>query len=215
MADPTFQIVFRGKILAGFERSQVRDNLARLFRSDPTRIDALLDAPKTVLKGGLARDAAGRYQEMLRQAGIMVAVIGESPQQAPEAAAPTAPPAPITSTESTPAPVEAPPVPQAPSGLTLAEAGAVLVPPPSRQQASFDTSGMSLAEVGVVLVERRPPPIPDFDLSAFGLAPPGDPIDNTPRPAPLAVDTSSLSLSEQPPESEEEPTELQRLLSSE
>ena len=78
MAEPTFQIVFRGKILGGFDRAQVRANLAQMFRSEPARIDALLDAPKTVLKSGLTRDAANRYQEALRAAGIMVAVIGES-----------------------------------------------------------------------------------------------------------------------------------------
>lgn len=212
MADPSFQIVFRGKILGGFDRDQVRSNLARLFRSDPTRIDALLDAPKTVLKSGLTRDAASRYQETLRQAGIMVAVIGESPQPGPEAAAPAPldPPATAPST-----PVAPPPVPAPLPGLALAEPGALLLAPRERVQADFDTRGMTLADPGVVLVEHRPPAAPDFDLSGFDLAPAGDPIDASPRAAPRAFDTSALSLSERPPQVEEEPSELQKLLSSE
>lgn len=209
MAEPTFQIVFRGKILGGFDRDQVRANLAQLFRSDPARIDAMLDAPKTVLKSGLTRDAAGRYQDALRQAGIMVAVIGESPAGLPAAVA-GAPAEATTPVEH----VAPPPVPEPPSGLTLAEPGAALLPPQQRLKAEIDTSAMSLAEPGVVLVDHLPPPRPEFDLSALDLAPAGDPIDMTPRAQPLEVDTSAFSLSEQPEEVEAPPTELQKLLSS-
>lgn len=206
MSEPTFQIVFRGKILGGFDREQVKSNLMRLFRSDGDRIEALLSAPKTVLKSGLARDAAARYQDALRQAGIMVAVMGEGPlvAEAPPASVP--PPAVAHS--------EPPPVPQAPAGLTLAEAGAQLLPPSERKKAEIDTSALSLAEVGAVLVDHRPPPRPEFDLSGIDLAPVGDPIDLKPRPAPLAIDTSALSVVEVPAQAEKPPSELHKLLTS-
>lgn len=208
MSEPTFQIVFRGKILGGFDRAQVKSNLVQLFRSDGDRIEALLNAPKTVLKSGLDRDAAARYQEALRQAGIMVAVIGESPIMAdiPAPAAPVSPPV--------VARVEPPPVPEPPPGLTLAEVGARLLPPKERQRAEIDTSALSLAEAGAVLADHLPPPKPEFDLDGFDLAPPGDPIDSTPRPAPLAIDTSALSVVEVPVETERAPSELHKLLTS-
>jgi hypothetical protein len=200
MSEPTFQIVFRGKILGGFDREQVKANLARLFRSDGERIEALLAAPKTVLKSGLARDAAARYQEALRQAGIMVAVIGEGPITA------DIPPQVVE--------VQPPPVPEPPSGLTLAEVGAQLLPPRVRERAEIDTSALSLAAVGAVLADHLPPPKPEFDLAGLDLAPPGDPIDLTPRPAPLAIDTSALSVVEVPAAVERAPSELHKLLTS-
>ncbi len=208
MSEPTFQIVFRGKILGGFDREQVKANLVRLFRSDGERIEALLAAPKTVLKSGLARDAAARYQEALRQAGIMVAVIGEGPIVADI-------PAPVASVPPPASPqVEPPPVPEPPSGLTLAEVGAQLLPPQSRPHAEFDTSALSLAAVGAVLADHCPQPKPEFDLAGFDLAPPGDPIDLTPRPAPLTIDTSALSVVEVPVQAEKPPSELHKLLTS-
>ena len=207
MSEPTFQIVFRGKILGGFDREQVKANLMRLFRSDGERIEALLAAPKTVLKAGLARDAAARYQDALRQAGIMVAVIGEGPVVSEIPAPAASVPPPVT-------PVEPPPVPAPPPGLTLAEAGAQLLPPQVRPRAEFDTSALSLAAVGAVLADQRPPPRPEFNLSGIDLAPVGDPIDLTPRPPPLAIDTSALSVVEVPAAVEKPPSELHKLLTS-
>lgn len=208
MSEPTFQIVFRGKILGGFDREQVKANLVRLFRSDGERIEALLAAPKTVLKSGLARDAAARYQEALRQAGIMVAVIGEGPIMADIPAHPASVPPPAV------VEVQPPPAPEPPSGLTLAEVGAQLLPPQVRERAEIDTSALSLAAVGAVLADHRPPPKPEFDLAGLDLAPPGDPIDLTPRPAPLAIDTSALSVVEVPAAVERSPSELHKLLTS-
>lgn len=224
MAEPTFQIVFRGKILGGFDRAQVRSNLAQMFRSDPARIDALLDAPKTVLKTGLTREAANRYQEALRAAGIMVAVIGEGPAEAaPVAVTPGAPasaaaPGPAATVAATAAAALATPTAEAPAAtagtLTLAEVGVRLLPPKPRVEAAIDTSGMSLAAPGTVLADHKPVPPPQIDLSALDLAPVGEPIDKTPRAPPRAIDTSALSLAERPPEPESEPSELQKLLSS-
>lgn len=223
MSEPTFQIVFRGKILAGFDREQVRANLSRLFKIEPARVDAMLDAPKIVLKTGLGKDAASRYQEALRQAGIMVAVMGES---APTAAPAPTPPASAMATtreivpvpepgSAAPSPGPAEPTPNSPaSGLTLAEPGVQLLPPQERPKAEFDTSGLSLAQPGVILVEKRPVIAPEFDLSDMSLGNADEPIVPQHRPKPAAIDTSALSLAEQPQEVEKPLTELQKLLTS-
>lgn len=216
MNEPTFQIVFRGKILGGFDRNQVRANLSRLFKIDESRADALLDAPKTVLKTGLGKDAAARYQEALRQAGIMVAVIGESsPPSVVEA--PPKPSSMATTREIVPVPAPAATLPAeaiAPQGMTLAEPGAQLLPTQVRKRAEIDTSALSLAQPGAVLIEKRDIQPPEFDLSGISIASGTDPIDTRPKPAKAAIDTSALSLAEQPQEVEKPLTELQKLLLS-
>lgn len=200
--------MFRGKILGGFDREQVKANLVRLFRSDGERIEALLAAPKTVLKSGLGRAMRLRAtrKRCVRRA---FAVIGEGPIVADI-------PAPVASVPPPASPqVEPPPVPEPPSGLTLAEVGAQLLPPQSRPHAEFDTSAWSLAACfGAVLADHCPQPKPEFDLAGLDLAPPGDPIDLTPRPAPLTIDTSALSVVEVPVQAEKPPSELHKLLTS-
>jgi hypothetical protein len=233
MSEPTYQIVFRGKILGGFDREQVRANLSRLFKIDPARVDAMLDAPKTVLKTGVGKDAASRYQEALRQAGIMVAVMGESaatsaspPLGAPSTLATTreiapvpepvsAPRAPVaTQAIGTPAPPAPPPAESTVSGLTLAEPGVQLLPPQVRSKAEIDTSALSLAQPGVVLVEKRQVTAPQYDLSGISLGNADEPIIPQHKAQPAAIDTSALSLAEQAPEVEKPLTELQKLLTS-
>jgi hypothetical protein len=233
MSEPTFQIVFRGKILGGFDREQVRENLSRLFKIDPARVDAMLDAPKTVLKTGLGKDAASRYQEALRQAGIMVAVIGES--AAPSAAAPFAAPSMMATTREivpvpepgsvphspvavesidTPTPAAPAPAESTTAGLTLAEPGVQLLPPQLRTKAEIDTSALSLAQPGVVLVEKRHVAAPEYDLSGITLGNADEPIIPQHKPKPAAIDTSALTLAEQPQEVEKPLTELQKLLTT-
>ena len=214
MNEPTYQIVFRGKILGGFDRDQVRANLSRLFKIDESRVDMLLDAPKTVLKAGLGKDAASRYQEALRQAGIMVAVIGEVSATVSSEEPPVTLSAMAKTREIQPIP--APPAAEAPaaSGLTLAEPGVQLLPPQVRKRAEIDTSALTLAQPGVVLVEKRELAKPEFDLSRISIASGTDPIDARPKPAAAAIDTSGLSLAEQPPAAEKALTELQKLLLS-
>jgi hypothetical protein len=224
MSEPTFQIVFRGKILGGFDRDQVRANLSRLFKIDAARVDAMLDAPKTVLKTGLVKDAAGRYQEALRQAGIMVAVIGEAN---PTSATPdpgSAPSSLSTTREIVPVPQAAgvpgsslPPGPASAtptSGLTLAEPGVQLLPPQSRPKAEIDTSSLTLAQPGVILVEKRQVVAPQYDISNMTLGNADEPIIPQHKPEPAAIDTSALSLAEQPQQVEKPLTELQKLLTS-
>jgi len=220
MSEPTFQIVFRGKILGGFDRNQVRQNLAQLFKSDPARIDAILDAPKTVLKTGASKEVAARYQEALRQAGIMVAVIGDAPALSPAPAAVSTPQAAATPPATAPAPsvtttqAAIPIAAMRAGGLSLALPGERILPPVVRKTAQIDTSGLSLAQSGTPLVEHRPIPEPQFDLSHMRVATDNSPIDNSPKPAPLVVDLSKLSLAEVQIAPEKAPTELHKLLSS-
>lgn len=183
MSEPTFEIIFRGKILKDFDRATVRRNLAQLFRTDEARIEVMLDQPKLVLKRGLSRAAAQQMQETLRGAGIMVAATPEAtaaaaaPAPAPVAAAATpavATPAPVTM----PAPVAAA---EAPTGITLAPVGAPVlervIKPVARE---YNLSGLKLDAPGVVLAEARRPPPPKIDTSLLELAPIEEPVEQGP-----------------------------------
>lgn len=176
MSEPTFEIVFRGKLLREFERSTVVQNLVQLFKVDAARIEAMLDQPKLVLKRGLGKEAAQRFQDALRQAGMMVAAVQEGGSV--EAAAPTpapttaAPVMPVVAAPRVAAPVAAPvataPATSATAGgsLSLAPAGTPVLESVARPQArSYDLSGLSLDAPGTVLAVKAPPPPRRFDSS--------------------------------------------------
>lgn len=197
MSEPTYEIVFRGKILKDFDRATVRRNLAQLFRTDEARIDAMLDAPKVVLKRGLAKDAGQRMQDVLRQAGIMVALLPEGQASAagngnvstatpPAAAATPAAPVPPPAAEAAPAPQSAPDS----GGITLAPVGAlVLEHVPKPVVRTYGTGGLSLAAPGATLVEAPHRPRRTFDTSLLELAP----VEVQPESAPSALDRALSS----------------------
>lgn len=196
MSEPTYEIVFRGKILKDFDRATVRRNLAQLFRTDEARIEAMLDAPKVVLKRGLAKEAGQRMQEVLRQAGIMVALLPEGGVVAGTGAAP-----PVTVAPPAPAPPTAPPVP-----VTTAPVAPV---------ATAGDSGLTLAEVGALVLENvHKPRSRSYDLSGLKLAATGEPLVTVPKAGPRQFDTSLLELAPIEEQPEAAPSALTRELYS-
>ena len=191
MAEPDFQVVFDGQLVEGSDPSQVKANIAKLFKMEVAKVEALFSGRRTVVKRGLDQATAQKYQIAFERAGA-VAIIVDPNEMAPSAAAPTSatPPA----MESPPAEIDddrpsrleiaeagrAPPpliargLPSAPDDMTMADAGAMLVDEPSMVATpSIDTSHLTLSEPGVDLAEHEKVAAPDFDLSAFELAPPG------------------------------------------
>lgn len=203
--ESTWQVVFRGKLLSGFTPEQVAQNLAALFKSDVARTTALLAQPKVVLKAGLSREVAERYQAALRQAGLMVALISEAPIAAGVAAAtPLAPaPAPVAPTASTPmatstttsaadAPAATRPTAATP---TLAAPGALLSDTRPTPSVEIDTSRLKLDALGVTIdTSPKPTLARDFDLSGLSVDQSGAPIAVKPKAEPPQVDLSALSV---------------------
>jgi hypothetical protein len=195
MSEPTFEIVFRGKLLRDFDRATVVNNLTQLLRIDAARAEAMLGQAKLVLKRGLSKDAASRYQEVLRQAGVMVAAIAES------SATPGNPAS--TATEAAPAPVSAP------VSATPATAA------PARAATAATTTSLTLAAVGTPVLEQQGRPAArNYDLSAFTLDAPGTVLVVKKPPPPRSFDTSMLELEPAPAEqtAEAAPSELSRKL---
>lgn len=69
MTDQRFKIVFSGELMPDASLETVKDNLARLFKSEPGKIDALFGGRPVVLKRELPEAEAERYLTALLQAG--------------------------------------------------------------------------------------------------------------------------------------------------
>ena len=189
MSDQQFHIVFKGELVKGASAEQVQNNLAKLFKAEPAKLNHLFAGKAVIIKKGLDRAGADKYEAVLRRAGAVVEVVEASKVAPPAAAQHEAIKPAVAEKPSTP--------PQAPADLTMAEVGVTLVehvPPPP---ADFDTTHLNLAEVGVDLVEAEKIAAPEYDLSGLTLDPVGvDLVEKQPTP-PAEFDTSSFSLSEQ------------------
>jgi hypothetical protein len=51
------------------DRQDVRNNLARLFKCEPDRIERLLATAPVAIKTGVSLEAAFKYQKAIRDAG--------------------------------------------------------------------------------------------------------------------------------------------------
>ncbi|SDT87735.1 Uncharacterized membrane protein YhaH, DUF805 family [Pseudomonas pohangensis] len=72
MTEPLFKVVFSGELLPGFALDTVRENLAKLFKSDLGKIDHLFTGKAVVLKRDLKAADADKYLAALHNAGALV-----------------------------------------------------------------------------------------------------------------------------------------------
>jgi hypothetical protein len=196
MTGATFDIVFQGKLVAGVDAGQARADLARLFKTDPARIERLFSGQRVLLKKGLDATSADNYRRALAQAGAEVELIPTgpatpAPAARPPTVAPTAPSQRVmagTAASGNARPADAP--------LTVAEPGVTLIEPTVIEAPTFDLSGLTLAEPGVLLAEPTTAVAPDYDLSALTLDPPGTVLVEPATVPPADIDTSALKLAE-------------------
>ncbi|MDD0842061.1 DUF805 domain-containing protein [Pseudomonas sp. Gutcm_11s] len=72
MTEARYKIVFDGKLMPEMTLDTVKDNLARLFKSDQSKIDALFTGSPVALKRDLAEAEADKYMAVLQNAGAQV-----------------------------------------------------------------------------------------------------------------------------------------------
>jgi hypothetical protein len=193
MAEQRFAVVFKGKIVAGADPAVVRENLARLFKINPAKVEAMFSGKPVLIKKDLDRAKAETYELALSKAGAIVELMA-TPAAAAAAPAET-PSAAHASDNAAQSPTPPPPPPKAPD-LTIAEPGVTLVEHEPVPPAEFDTSQFDLAEVGATLTEAKTVTPPEFDTSGMTLDPPGTDLAE-PRKVPRAdFDTSALSLAQ-------------------
>lgn len=164
MGQQHYEIVFRGKLLAGQERAQVVARLAKLFGVDPVRVESLLQAPKTVLRRGLDREAASRYRETLLANGIMVAMVGSEGTAGP------------ASGQWRIAALDAP--------AQVTPAADPAAAPPE----------LSLSDLGTPIGEKRSFNAPKVNLRGVRIAAANVPIDTKPAAAPAQIAAPDLSI---------------------
>jgi len=72
MNQPRYKIVFDGQLMPEASLETVKENLARLFKSDPARIANLFSGAPVALKRDLGEDEAEQYLNALQKAGANV-----------------------------------------------------------------------------------------------------------------------------------------------
>ncbi|UUY08948.1 DUF805 domain-containing protein [Pseudomonas sp. J452] len=72
MTNARYKIVFTGELMPDAAADTVKDNLARLFKSDRSKIEALFSGAAVALKRDLTEADADKYLAALQQAGARV-----------------------------------------------------------------------------------------------------------------------------------------------
>ncbi|MDH0096998.1 DUF805 domain-containing protein [Ectopseudomonas hydrolytica] len=72
MNQPRYKIVFDGELMPETTLETVKENLARLFKSDLARIDSLFSGAQVALKRDLGENEANQYLTALQNAGARV-----------------------------------------------------------------------------------------------------------------------------------------------
>ena len=71
MTEARYKIVFDGQLMPEMTLETVKDNLARLFKSDPSKIDTLFSGSPVALKRDLAETEADKYLAALAAASVV------------------------------------------------------------------------------------------------------------------------------------------------
>lgn len=173
MSDSSFEIVFRGKLVRDASPDQVKQNLAKLFKTDVQRIDKLFTGSRITLKKGLSQAQAQQYRQALKKAGAIVVVV--------DAQSKTDRDNQRKQVQSAKAPLQLAPV-----GTTVIDA---VEPSPEPE---FDLSAYHMDEPGEKLVESIDIPELEIDLHHLAFDDRDTPNDDSPKPDEPKIDLSKL-----------------------
>ena len=153
MPEQLFDIYFRGEALDGFAPQQVQQNVAKLFKASPEKVQQLFSGKVVALKKSLDKATALKFQTVLKNAGAKIYIKqaetaalqtnqAASPAQARSAPVQTAPPQSVTAKPTVPTPVQA-----QDTALNILPVGADVLTEaerPAIQAADIDTSQIKL-----------------------------------------------------------------------
>ena len=193
--DENYRLIFSGELLDGQHRAVVKRRLTELLKLKDGQIEKLFSGQPVILKRGVNRDTAARYQALFKKAGGQLRVKRESPaagSAVPEKAVrqERRPPEQVEgSTSSVTSEVEVPdlkvqttwfPTPEEPRpeieapDFSVAAAGSDLADKEEAAVTSVAEVDFGLAEVGAdLLTERREVPAVelgplDFEVAEVG-----------------------------------------------
>ncbi|HEX5056417.1 MAG TPA: hypothetical protein VFX02_07950 [Gammaproteobacteria bacterium] len=159
-----YQVVFEGKLTGELPLDEVKRNLSVLFKMKAEQVDALFSGKPVVIKRDIDQATALKYQAAFKKAGAMCAVLSDAAENTGQRAKPQPASTPASASNAsrsiggTANPKDRGgrmagkdivniAIPQDLSGLSMAEAGAVLEKLPGKQNAKIpDTSGLSFSK---------------------------------------------------------------------
>lgn len=167
MTQQRFDVIYQGEILDGGDIAEVKGNLARLFKTHAGAIEHLFSGRPVLIKRGLDRETALKYQIAMKKAGAACLIRDTMPADSSAGSSPG----------------------QAAGGLgsvSIAPPGTTLVayePPAPRV---FDLSALSMAAPGADILEEgeRKPAVPPPDPGGLSMDPPGVDLLEQPAPTP-------------------------------
>lgn len=186
--EPLYNIYYAGEVLEGFDKSQVRAGLARLFKAGDATLDKLFSGSPQLLKRECDKPTALKYKQAMEKAGAkpLIKALNQT-DSAPDSESASTP---QTAAERIAALAAA------------ADAGDYQVTTNPTTATPGDggvDSGLGLEPEGTEVLkpqERAQPVIADIDTSALDVAPPAERLSETPAPPPPAPDTSHLTMGE-------------------
>jgi len=198
----TFEVVFSGEVLDGFEPAETRAKVGKLFNADEAKIARLFSGNSVVIKKNLDQATANKYVGAFKNAGAKaIARDTAAPQVAEveeiQAAAP--PPA-----EPAPAPTAKPaatPPSSGPVNTSVFEHSSTAEAPPApktqvEMDANPDLSAFSLREnTGNLVDPSSDTPEPEIDLGGLSVASTGTDLgDKKEEPEEYNPDLSGITL---------------------
>ena len=204
MTDELFDIFFSGKVLPDNDLDTVKQNVGKIFNANASVLAQLFSGKAVKIKKAVDMDTAIKYRVKFREAGAVVDIRPSA------AATPTTSSQPVSATATAAAAEPAPPAEKpaeptqaraaiSPAALetSLAAVGSMIDDTPEAPPAQFNTDEFELGPANQGSLEEfseivEPAVIPD--ISALHVLDADGPLDDTPPPPPLDVDTSGMMI---------------------
>lgn len=209
MADPRYDMYFRGEILAGADETSVKAAVAKIFKADAAKLAILFSGKVNTIKKAVDKPTAAKYQQAFKKAGaklvITLAKVEQEKVSANLAKAKTT----IVSGDVWDVlppgsdllkPDERRNMPDADidtSGIKVVSPFAEIEIAEKAVPLAPNTSHITVADVGEDMNPERPKPAADLelDLSAFTVAEAGTELmDKKEKIVPSAPDTDHIKL---------------------
>ena len=191
MADPKYDIYFRGEILPGADAAQVKSAIAQIFKADAAKLATLFSGKVNTIKKSVDKATAAKYQQAFKKAGAKAVITLAKEEQSAEIPAT----APVAAQQET-----APLSELSPESSSKPDSTADSAPDstPAIKQAIADANWDVLPSGSDLLKpdERRDIPDVDIDTSSIKVVSPFAEIEVENKPIPPAPDTSHISVAE-------------------
>ena len=214
MAEPKYDIYFRGEVLPGANDAEVKAAIAKTFKANDAKLAQLFSGKVNTIKKAVDKATAAKYQQAFKKAGAKVVITAakvqeSSPQELKTTTSKTQDSAAqvaekswdvlptgsdlLTSDERR----NIPDVEIDTSAIKMVSPFAEVVLDERVDPPAPDTNHISVADAGEDMNPNRAAPLPDLelDLSEFSVAEAGVPLaDKKEKVVPPAPDTNHIKL---------------------